>query len=200
MTYAFHLSLLVKLNILRNTSSLNPFKMVKLAKRLKKEKVNVDVINFGEEVTGTLLLITLKSFRFSCFDFSLSLFYSICSGGEHRETNCFREHSEWKGGHRFSSGHGAPWAQPGWCPAVFSHPGWWGWYHDGPGCKRLWVWSGPQCGPRTGPGKIQIHLLYNCTEEWIHSITGEMCLLFKGETSYTYVYYAETPMRKTFIG
>lgn len=27
--------------------------LVKLAKRLKKEKVNVDVINFGEEVTGS---------------------------------------------------------------------------------------------------------------------------------------------------
>lgn len=26
--------------------------LVKLAKRLKKEKVNVDIINFGEEVSG----------------------------------------------------------------------------------------------------------------------------------------------------
>ncbi|XP_016299972.1 26S proteasome non-ATPase regulatory subunit 4-like [Sinocyclocheilus anshuiensis] len=32
---------------------INPFKMVKLAKRLKKEKVNVDVINFGEEEMNT---------------------------------------------------------------------------------------------------------------------------------------------------
>ena len=29
---------------------LNPVQLVKLAKRLKKEKVNVDVVNFGEEV------------------------------------------------------------------------------------------------------------------------------------------------------
>lgn len=27
------------------------FQLVKLAKRLKKEKVNVDIINFGEEVS-----------------------------------------------------------------------------------------------------------------------------------------------------
>lgn len=29
--------------------------LVKLAKRLKKEKVNVDIINFGEEVRNSLL-------------------------------------------------------------------------------------------------------------------------------------------------
>lgn len=34
----------------------NLFQLVKLAKRLKKEKVNVDVINFGEEVTGQTFL------------------------------------------------------------------------------------------------------------------------------------------------
>lgn len=27
-----------------------PLQLVKLAKRLKKEKVNVDIVNFGEEV------------------------------------------------------------------------------------------------------------------------------------------------------
>ncbi len=54
MTNAFHLSLLDKCDILSlyNFFSPNPFQLVKLAKRLKKEKVNVDVINFGEEVTG----------------------------------------------------------------------------------------------------------------------------------------------------
>ncbi len=57
MTNAFHLSLLVNCDILGNTSLYhffrpNSFQLVKLAKRLKKEKVNVDVINFGEEVTN----------------------------------------------------------------------------------------------------------------------------------------------------
>jgi len=29
-------------------------KLVKLAKKLKKEKVNIDIVNFGEDVSGTL--------------------------------------------------------------------------------------------------------------------------------------------------
>ena len=32
--------------------------LVKLAKRLKKEKVNVDVINFGEEVRRLVILLS----------------------------------------------------------------------------------------------------------------------------------------------
>lgn len=38
------------------------FQLVKLAKRLKKEKVNVDIINFGEEVRGPpKLALQIKS-------------------------------------------------------------------------------------------------------------------------------------------
>lgn len=36
--------------------------LVKLAKRLKKEKVNVDVVSFGEEV-GLLIIFILKLYR-----------------------------------------------------------------------------------------------------------------------------------------
>lgn len=52
--------------------SQNLFQLVKLAKRLKKEKVNVDIINFGEEVIGI-----------ADFSYFLSNFIYVCSIYKH---------------------------------------------------------------------------------------------------------------------
>lgn len=44
--------------------------MVKMAKKLKKEKVNIDIVNFGEEVLTLLYLVLIKNFkRVICFNF-----------------------------------------------------------------------------------------------------------------------------------
>lgn len=45
--------------------------LVKLAKRLKKEKVNVDIVNFGEEVKHTAFV--------SLLGFSPFYFHATCS-------------------------------------------------------------------------------------------------------------------------
>lgn len=37
--------------------------MVKMAKKLKKEKVNIDIVNFGEEVLTLLYLVLIKNFK-----------------------------------------------------------------------------------------------------------------------------------------
>ena len=40
-----------------NNVSFNTLQLVKVAKKLKKEKVNVDIINFGEEVCVTIYTV-----------------------------------------------------------------------------------------------------------------------------------------------
>lgn len=79
-----------------------------MAKRLKKEKVNVDVINFGEEVFShksyTQITPTHTTYGLSCvLLLSLPLsglpeyphYFSPLPGDEHRETNGLRQHTEW---------------------------------------------------------------------------------------------------------
>lgn len=71
-------------------------KLVKLAKRLKKEKVNVDIINFGEEVS---IIVELKQNLllnriFFHQSISLNMFFSnVISGGEYREADGLYKHS-----------------------------------------------------------------------------------------------------------
>lgn len=58
--------------------SLSPFllnpKLVKLAKRLKKEKVNVDIINFGEEVrVFSYLTQYCRLTKYTCLECGISI-------------------------------------------------------------------------------------------------------------------------------
>ena len=112
---------------------------MKLAKRLKKEKVNVDIINFGEEVSkdrsgGTdccgckqRTVLTQRSVCMweSSYRQELtwqrmgsrarrSASYILPSpGGEHRKADRLCKHIEWQRRNRFSSGDSASWAQLG---------------------------------------------------------------------------------------
>lgn len=143
--------------------------LVKLAKRLKKEKVNVDIINFGEEVrnsqfishhTAESLIYFLDFHMWNSFPSVNWIVNRLCHlsppvypGGEHREADCFYKHFEREGGHRIPSGHGPSGSQSGWCAALLSHPGWWRRLHDGSWCQWLWIWCGSQCWSWAGPGK-----------------------------------------------
>lgn len=109
--------------------------LVKMAKRLKKEKVNVDIINFGEEVRHCWIIFHIRAIKrdalkptniflfFFCivlFSFPyLVLLYlnklspTICSGGEHREADCFYKYSKWEGGDGLPPGHSPSRTQSG---------------------------------------------------------------------------------------
>lgn len=67
---------------------------MKLAKRLKKEKVNVDVINFGEEVTdsGPFDLITRTSYvQCKSTSFYIKKFAGVIAKSVH--ATCFSSNS-----------------------------------------------------------------------------------------------------------
>lgn len=75
-----------------------------MAKRLKKEKVNVDVINFGEEVfSHQSSTHTHTLFNIQCAVVVFALVWSACilsffltpAGDEHREADGLRQHAEW---------------------------------------------------------------------------------------------------------
>lgn len=124
-----------------------------MAKRLKKEKVSVDIINFGEEVPNILpniYLVSLFLYSHHCLPY-INSFWS--PGGEHRKADGLHQHSEWEGRSRVPPCDSASRSQSGWCPAVLSYPCWRGRSHAGPGVQWLWVWSGPQCRPRAGTGE-----------------------------------------------
>lgn len=146
------------LHAVEQASFLSPSsQLVKLAKRLKKEKVNVDIINFGEEVSGDWF----GRQRLNSVAGRGTPYPEDCGreaadedgwqgmgwagrrapcafrppGGEHREADRLCEHTEWQRRDRLSSGDGAAGAQPGGCPHQFSDSGWGRRGHAGAWCQ-----------------------------------------------------------------
>lgn len=81
------------MNVLFTYSGLLAAKLVKLAKRLKKEKVNVDIINFGEEVSIGAEMKQHKWKLLSSEYLTILLSPTFIKGGEYREADCLYKYS-----------------------------------------------------------------------------------------------------------